>query len=326
MVPVGDAVTVPGADGELELLAPIDSELVGVAEKEVDPVEVGDVETLAVGVLVPVNVLVSVSEPVPDPDGVTVIEMVEEALTVDVPLGVELGLTPRERELVGDFVRDGVGFDVAGADCEGVDVGEAEREAVIEAVGVPDLDGVPEAVLVADMEILSEPEGVMEGDTPAVRDAVSDPDSELELVPEDDVVVVPDTVGVREDELVGVTDDVPDAVPVGEPVPEGVGDVEASNDADVDGVAKRESVEEGDIVGDGVCDDDDDIDIVLVDDGDDVGDGVCDNEFVAEADGVAVVERDDDRDGVPVFEGVSDGLEPIERELLDVGVCELLPV
>jgi hypothetical protein len=65
---------------------------------------------------------------------------------------------------------------------------------------------------------------------------------------------------------------------------------------------------------------------VLVDDGDDVDDGVCDNEFVAEADGVPVMERDDDRDGVPVFEGVSEGLEPIERELLDVGVCELLPV
>ncbi len=206
----------------LLLLVRVEEEvLLGVAEGEApcESVAVGEVDTVPLGVAVPLEV----GEAVPVPEG----ECVADTLGLCEELGVLEGEAPLVSEEVGETltVDDPVSVEVV----VGLGVGVTEEVGV--GVGSADTDPVPEVLGLEDTE------GVMEGDAPTVKLGVWEALSVLLPLTVDDGVAtgvtVPDKVGVPVLDEVGVpvaerlavVEGLPDTLALAPTVREAVGEV-----------------------------------------------------------------------------------------------------
>jgi hypothetical protein len=279
---------------------------VGVTAPLLVPVGVG-VEVL---VWLALSLGVVLALPVLEGEAPLVREAVGEALTVELPERVLLGVAGEV--LVGEPVGEPVGVGVGLCELEGLPVWEAlpvmegetplVREAegevltvvlpdwvllgVSDAVPVPVGVGLPVLVAVADLEAVVLPVGLLlpllEGEAPAVREAVGDPETVLLL----------DRVLVGEREAVPVPVPEPVGVGVGEGVRDGVPVLESELLPLLEGEAPavREAVDEPETV------------LLL------------DRVLVGEREAVPVPVPEPV--GVGVGEGVRDGVPVLESELL----------
>lgn len=192
---VGVVLGIFEVDGDMDEVP--EFECVAVILPEGDRVEVGLPEGVGVAVEVPESVRVTLG--LPEGERVAVILPEGEFVPVDDPEGIGDPLDVPEREIDTDALLEGVCV----ADCvpEGVELPEADGEADLVAVAVPELEGVidPEDEAVGDalgIKLLDgdadplpddEAVGVMDGDGVTVipedelMEAVTEPEAEMDV-------------------------------------------------------------------------------------------------------------------------------------------------